>query len=99
MVASGYLVTAYGPDFGDPGWAPGRGWHPPVWAGVVGVILWLLFWAAVITAGIVLWRRYARSRPKVGDSALAVLAERYARGEIEEDEYRQRAGVLREQQR
>ena len=53
---------------------------------------------AVIVVGTILLRRDVRSRPKVGDSAVAVLGERYARGEINEDEYRQRLGVLREQQ-
>ncbi len=33
-----------------------------------------------------------------GYPAVAVLGERYARGEINEDEYRQRLEVLREQQ-
>ncbi|MGH3904203.1 MAG: SHOCT domain-containing protein [Pseudonocardiaceae bacterium] len=93
-----YLAMAYGPGDGPP-WRDGGGWDgPPVWFGIVGGILWLLFWAAVIVVGIVLLRRYMRSRPKVGDSAVAALGERYARGEINEDDYRQRLSVLREQQ-
>lgn len=99
MVTWAYLTVAYGPGGDGPGWRDGGGWDgPPGWFGVLGGILWLLFWAAVIIVGIVLLRRYVRSRPKVGDSAVAVLGERYARGEINEDEYRQRLGVLREQQ-
>lgn len=98
MVTWAYL-TAYGPDGNGPWWRDGRGWEgPPVWFGVVGGILWLLFWVTVIVIGVVLLRRYVRSRPKVGDSAVALLGERYARGEINDDEYRQRLGLLREQQ-
>ena len=102
MLTWAYLTAAYapyGPGGDGPGWRDGRGWDgPPVWFGVVGGILSLLFWAAVIVVGIVLLRRYLRSRPKAGDSAVAVLGERYARGEINEEEYRQRLTVLREQQ-
>ncbi len=99
MLTWAYLVVAYGPGGDGPGRRDGRGWDgPPGWFGVVGGILWLLFWAAVIVVGIVLLRRYLRSRPQVGDPAVAVLGERYARGEINEDEYRQRLAVLREQQ-
>lgn len=101
MVANVSLAVAheaYGPGFWGPGW-PGHGWNgPPVWFGVVGAILWALFWAAVIAGGIVVFRRYARSRPAAGDPAAVALGERYARGEIDEDEYRRRLGVLREQQ-
>lgn len=95
MVTLTSLAAMHGP---GPWWNDGPGWDgPPVWFGVVGAVLWLLFWAAVITGAILVWRRYARSRPKPGDTAVAVLGERYARGEITDDEYRQRLAVLHEQ--
>ena len=83
------------------GWMWGNGWG---WAGwVLMSVVMVLFWAAVITA-IVLAIRYAAvhatppaalpsyrpSRPE------DVLAERFARGEIDEDEYRRRVTLLHE---
>lgn len=82
---------------GGPGWQGGPGWDGPPWFAIVGGTLWLLFWAAVITAGIVLVRRYLRTRPTANDAVVSALGERFARGEVTEDEYRQRLAVLREQ--
>jgi putative membrane protein len=48
--------------------------------------LWLLFFLTVV-------RR--RWHPPFRQSGESVLAERYARGEIDESEYRERLGVLR----
>ena len=66
----------------------GPGWYPlfplvPLF--VIG--LWVLLFTLVI-----------RRRPPMapGQSAESVLAERYARGEIDEAEYRQRRTVLRQ---
>ena len=91
------LAATHGPGPDGWGWHGGPGWDGPSWFGIVGGILWLLFWAAVITAGVLVLRRYLRSRPKAGDAAVSVLGERFARGEISEEEYRQRLGVLREE--
>lgn len=61
----------------------------------------VVFWAVVITAGVLLYRYVARGggrAPQVSDdspSPLQILAERYARGEITEDEYSARLTVLR----
>lgn len=63
----------------------GPGWWPVIPLGFA------LFWLFVIGGGgYLLWRR-----AKSPTSAEAVLAERYARGEIDEEEYRERLGVLR----
>lgn len=59
----------------------------------------LLFWG-LITTGIVLLVRYLGrtgqpARPAdIGPSAQYLLAQRYARGEIDENEYTQRMSVL-----
>jgi putative membrane protein len=53
----------------------------------------LLFFGLVVTAWVLFGRRRGRSFP--GRPGEAVLAERYARGEIDEDEFRQRRDVLR----
>jgi putative membrane protein len=63
--------------------------HHPWWP------LWLLFWAAVI--GTAVWlisrRRGRRGAPLY--RAHEILAERYARGELGGEEYRQRVAELR----
>ena len=52
---------------------------------------WLLLLAALVAGAVLLWRS-ADSGPKdgVGRSALEILDERYARGEIDREEYLQR---------
>lgn len=69
----------------------GHGWGGGPWIGIV----WLLFWAAIVIGGVYLFRRRLPQRDSV-ESATKALAERYARGEIDEDEYRKRLHVLRE---
>ena len=69
----------------DAGWLPGFGllWIVLVW-GVVAFFFWR-------RRG---WRGGWRGGPSA--SGEAVLGERYARGEITEDEYRERLGVLKD---
>ncbi|WP_131746783.1 SHOCT domain-containing protein [Frankia sp. Cppng1_Ct_nod] len=65
-------------------------------------VLMVLFWGLVI-AGVVALVRYAgaghtAARPDAGSGradAENVLAERFARGEIDEDEYKRRSDLLR----
>ncbi|MEA2485213.1 MAG: putative rane protein [Actinomycetota bacterium] len=68
------------------GWGAGHWW--PIFP-----IFWLLLWGALIFA-------FFRSRRGWGrwhqtSSPQDVLAERYARGEISEQEYRERLAVLK----
>ena len=64
----------------------------------------ILFWALTITFGVLLYRALARPRGSSdradarppGPSPEQFLAERFARGEIDEDEYHRRLTVLRE---
>jgi putative membrane protein len=63
----------------------GDGWWP----------LWLLFWLAIVVA--VVWflaRRRGKPRGDGLDRARDVLAERYAKGELTSDEYRERLEQL-----
>jgi putative membrane protein len=69
----------------------GHGWGAGPWIG----ILWLAFWVFVV-AGVFFVLRRRSGYWHVGRSAETVLSERYARGEISEEEYRQRLKVLRE---
>lgn len=76
------------------GWMWGNGW---VWMGV-GMVL---FWVAVATAVVFAIRYLLDSGRASGGSPRYdlprpedVLSERFAQGEIDEDEYRQRVALL-----
>lgn len=56
-------------------------------------LFWILFWGVVVFA---VFRLRRSGRWHQHHSAQDVLAERYARGEISIDEYRERLGVLKE---
>jgi putative membrane protein len=75
------------------GWGPPTGpWHD----GGAGwwLVFPILFWVLVLSAaGYLLYRRSPRRVARAG--AEHILAERYARGEITEDELRQRRNGLR----
>ena len=79
------------------------GWVGSGWVGwIMMTVLLVLFWAAVITA-IVLAIRYLsasgqRNQPtgRAARTAEDVLADRFARGDIDEDDYRRRMTALRE---
>jgi putative membrane protein len=62
-------------------WGPGFGW-----------IFMLLFWGIVILGIVTLVRWLAQSRPgSTGEKTpLDILKERYARGEIDREEYEQK---------
>jgi len=86
MVAqlASYAVAAY------PGWGHGPGTGGPGW----WLIFPILFWALVLSVvGYLIYRRSPKQQARsAGERA---LAERYARGEISEEELRQRRSVLR----
>jgi putative membrane protein len=69
------------------------GWHLGLggWGALVMVITWLLFWAAIV-AGVVFLARGTAPRPP---APAELLAGRFARGEIDEEEYRSRLAALR----
>ncbi|MFF4762304.1 SHOCT domain-containing protein [Streptomyces sp. NPDC001292] len=84
----------------DGGWSWG-GW-------LVMTVITVLFWAVLIVALIALVRYLTGARhqpgppPPSGEGgwqdrrAESLLAERFARGEIDEDEYKRRLALLRE---
>ncbi|HEX6675508.1 MAG TPA: SHOCT domain-containing protein [Actinomycetes bacterium] len=77
---------------GRPGWPDGHGpWGGgPGWWWVFPVLFWVLVLSA---AGYLLYR--GSSRRSARSAAEQTLAERFARGEIDADELRQRRSVLR----
>ncbi|MCL1869029.1 MAG: SHOCT domain-containing protein [Promicromonosporaceae bacterium] len=80
-----------------PGWAAGPG-GPGWW--IVFPIFWGLVWLTVIFLLVRRGRRmWAAGGPPwargTGPDPVSVLGERYARGEIDEAEYRRRLAVLR----
>jgi putative membrane protein len=64
------------------------------WDGGPWFLIFPILWIALFLTLILMWRGRWGSRDG-RPSAESVLAERYARGEISEDEYRQRRNVLR----
>ena len=63
------------------------------WSGMMPFMF--LAWLLVIAAlGVGVWWIVKSVRPTRRDDALDILRERYARGEIDADEYRQRLDVL-----
>jgi len=78
--------------------------HGMGWAWGWGLMMFV-FWALVVVAVVLLIRHFSRAggRPPSGPhsygtpppSAEQLLAERYARGEIDDEEYRRRLATLR----
>jgi putative membrane protein len=74
----------------DDGDGPGAWW--PIFP-----LTWLLIVGAIVTTIVILRRRHwARHGIRSGE---ARLAERYANGEIDEQEYREKLAVLKDQAR
>ncbi len=68
----------------------GWGWQGGGWS-VFGTVFMLLWWALIILGIVMLVRWLAgaggRRERQVGDRALEILRERYARGEIGKEEF------------
>jgi putative membrane protein len=92
MIVSHVLpeLLGFGTDGWRHGWGPGGGWGW-LWGPIA-----LLLWAGLIATVVWFTARSARPRERSGaDRAKEVLAERYARGELTTDEYRERLEQLR----
>ncbi|MFI5627672.1 SHOCT domain-containing protein [Nocardioides sp. NPDC051685] len=90
------VATVVADDHWGP-WRDGGPWQdgggpPAFWP--IFPILWFLVIAAIITAVVLYNRKRATEAPRRAGEAR--LAERYAAGEIDENEYRARRDVLRE---
>ena len=77
------------------------GWYGdgPGWAGwVVMTLMMLVFWGLLVFGGIAVWRSVSRDdhRSREGrHDAEQLLDERFARGEINAEDYRERRELLR----
>ncbi|MFJ5927118.1 SHOCT domain-containing protein [Kitasatospora sp. NPDC092948] len=76
----------------------GYGHWPGPW-----VLVFPFFWLLVVVFVVLVlrravWRRRGLCGPRAEDAPLAVLGRRYAQGEIDADEYRERRAVLAEEQ-
>lgn len=66
------------------------------WGFMAVALLWIGFWALVVTAAVLVVRNLVRAGQDNGrDGPERILAERFARGEIDEEEYHRRLTALR----
>ncbi|MFD1565187.1 SHOCT domain-containing protein [Haloarchaeobius amylolyticus] len=93
-VFMGFGMMGFGPMMGGM-WGHGTwgGGTAPGWLPLVGVLMQLLFVAAIIGAGYLLYRTIAGSDGD-SDRALEELRLAYARGEVSDEEYEQRREAL-----
>lgn len=79
------------------------GEHMSGWGYALGITGMVLFWVvlvlAIANAVRYLDRKRGESSPPPPPTAEQVLAERFARGEIDADQYRQRLDTLRQAER
>ncbi|MEO9256616.1 MAG: SHOCT domain-containing protein [Tepidiformaceae bacterium] len=95
MIAFAILLTLFRFPFLQMGWDGNHmnGWG---WGGWLAMsVLMVLFWGGVVTAGIWLLRSAStHSHAPSGASALDIARERYARGEISDEEFQRiKAGL------
>ena len=76
--------------YAHPGWGHGPWTGGPGWWIIFPILFWTLLLAA---AGYLIYRRSPAQQAR--SAAERTLAERYARGEISEEELRQRRTVVR----
>ena len=85
-LAQGWGYGGYGMGPGMMGWGYGMGWF--------GMIFMAIFWIAVIVGIILLirwlWLSTNKGKPGTEDSPLEILKRRYARGEINKEEFEQK---------
>jgi len=90
------VAAAQGPAYGMGPYGYYYPWHSGLWLGAM--VLWMvLFWALVI--GGIVWLLAAlrpREASRVPEDPLAILRQRYARGEITREQYEEMRRDLQE---
>ena len=89
MFFMGFGMMGFGPMMGGM-WGDGT---VPGWMLVVGIVMQLLFLAALVGGGYLIYRAVAGSEGD-SDRALEELRLAYARGDLTDDEYEQRREAL-----
>ena len=96
VAAAAVAIVAPGPVLAqERGWEPHWSTHPMMFlwgaGGLVMMVIMLVFWGLVI-AGMVVGLRWllGYGRPVGRDAALEILRQRYARGEIDKQEFEAR---------
>lgn len=75
-------------------WNDGAGYGMG-WGGwVLMVVAMIVFWGIVVVGVLALFRQSRTNRTPTQDSPREVLDERFARGEIDAEEYRARKAIL-----
>lgn len=94
MFFMGFGMMGFGPMMGGM-WGGGMwgGRTTSGWMFVVGIVIQLLFLAALVGGGYLVYRTVAGSESD-SDQALEELRLAYARGELTDDEYEQRREAL-----
>ncbi len=67
----------------------GTGFGGSFWPGLIGMIIQALFLVALVVIAIYFIRRFSKTSLHRSGSALNILDERYARGEITSEQYQQ----------
>jgi putative membrane protein len=71
------------------------GWGPGTIFGLLMGALWIAFWVVAIVLVVNAVRRTRHSGSGRSSGALSILEQRYARGEMDRDEFLERRRVLR----
>lgn len=67
------------------------------WIGLVSMVMYLIFWAIVFVIALKMLKKYfipLSAKQDQTDNAMQILRERYAEGEIGEEEYYQKKEIL-----
>ena len=92
------LVLSAGASLADPADSRGDGFGHMMWGGgfgMAGGLMMLLFWGAIIALIVLAVRGFSAGSRSGGKSdAAEILRERYAKGEIDEEEYERRKAKL-----
>lgn len=87
-IANADPATNWGPGYGHMGWGAGFG--------LLGGLMMLVFWGVIIALIVIAVRWLSGDGQGGGKSseAMDILKSRFARGELDEEEFRKRKAVL-----